>query len=282
MKKSLIVLIGLILLVSCSSKKTPKQLATQHLENAKVLMADGKFMAAKLQIDSISLLYPNQTNEINQGVLLLNEVELKEQRQSKLFLDSAIQVRNAQLEKLGKDFILKPGGVQYKSGRYEHKRQQVKNSYDRTFVKAYLDEKGTFFISSKYAGKSFIYHNQIKVYNEGLYAETQVVPEDGIENRRYTDDGMCWETVHYRHETDNQVAEFIVNNFDKRLKVMYKGKKPYYIVMEQYDKEAIRDAYLMSKLMKETQELDQQLKDTQKRIEELVDESIEIRKALSE
>ncbi len=281
MKKGLIILVATLVLVACNQQKTPKQLAQKKLETAKVLLQQEKFSEAKLHIDSISMLYPNEVYEINEGKLLLNEVELKEQFKSRTFLDSTLNVRNAQLEKLKKDFVLKPGGIQANSGRYVHKRQQVSNSYDRTFVKAYLDESGTFYISSKYAGKSFINHNQIKVYDEGLFAETEVVPVDGIENRRYSDDGMCWETVHYRHDTDNEVAQFIVNNFNQRLKVMFKGGKPYYIVMEKYDKEAIRDAYLMSMLMKETQELSKQLKDTQKRIEELTDESIELRRAQS-
>lgn len=272
MRKYALFILTLLMLTACGEKKTPKQLAEEHLHKAEVLLTAENFTDAKLQIDSIKMLYPNQTPTINKGIVLLNTVELQEQNKSLAYLDSVMLEREKQFVTLKKDFVLTPGSMAKKSGRYVHKRQQVKNSYNRTFIKAYLDEKGTFYITSKYAGSSFIYHDQIKVYDQGLFAETNAVQEDGIENRRYEDGGMKWETVNYRNGADNGVVSFIVNNFDKRLKVQFKGKKSHYIVMEKFDKEAVRDAYLLSLLLVENNQLKTDVSDTKKRIAQLEQE----------
>lgn len=282
MRNFLVILLSLVLLSSCGEKKTPKQLAEEHLAKAQQLLEHENFTDAKLQIDSIKVLYPNQKQAINKGIVLLNTVELEEQRKSLVFLDSVMNSRKDQFENLKKEFVLTEGSMARNSGRYVHKRQQVKNSYDRTFIKAYLDEEGTFYITSKYAGASYIYHNSIKVYNEGLFAETNEVPEDGIDNRRYEDGGMKWETVNYRNGADNGVVSFIINNVDKPLKVQFKGKKYYYIVMEKFDKEAVRDAYLLSQLLLENKRLKTDVADTKKRIAELEKEMEEINELQNE
>lgn len=272
MRYSAIIVFILFILNACGEKKTPKQMAEEHLQKAENLLSAENFTDAKLQIDSIKSLYPNQKSTINKGIVLLNSVELEEQYKSLAYLDSVMQLREKQFVDLKKDFVLTKGSMAKKSGRYVHKRQQVKNSYKRSFIKAYLDEKGTFYINSKYAGSTYIYHDQIKVYDQGLFAETNAVKEDGIENRRYEDGEMKWETVNYRKGTDNGVVSFIVNNFDKRLKVQFKGKKSHYIVMEKFDKEAVRDAYLLSLLLLENKQLKTDVADTKKRITELEQE----------
>ena len=270
------------LMVACGSKKTPAQLANERLQKAKQMLANEQFTEAKLQIDSIRMLYPNEVKVLNQGVLLLNTVELTEQKRSFKYLDSLLQLREKQLIDLKKDFVLKPGGVQKNSGLYVHKRQQVVNSYNRTFVKAYLGEDGTFYISSKYVGKGYIHHNSIRVYDQGVFAETEEIPQDGVDNRIFQDDGQYWETVNYRNGKDNGVVSFIVNNFDKQLKLMFNGKKAHYIVLEKFDKEAIRDSYFLSKLMIETKELRVEVDNTKKRIAVLENEMDQIRSFLNQ
>ncbi len=276
MRNFISILLSLTLFISCGEKKTPKQLAGEHLSKAQHLLQEENFTDAKLQIDSIKALYPNQKEAINKGIVLLNTVELEEQRKSLLYLDSVMNARSEQFESLKKQFVLTEGSMARNSGRYVHKRQQVKNSYHRSFIKAYLDEAGTFYITSKYAGNAYLFHNSIKVYNEGLFAETNVVPEDGVENRRYEDGGMKWETVNYRNGADNGVVSFIINNVDKPLKVQFKGKKYHYIVMEKFDKEAVRDAYLLSQLLLENNRLKTDVANTHKRIEELEREMAQI------
>lgn len=254
-----------LLLISCGGP-TEQELAESHLTKAKIYLNNNAYTNAKFQIDTIRNLYPSQKKILAEGVVLLNTVEIQEQKASLAYFDSTYNARQEQFNKLEKDFILKPSGL------YVHKKQDVNKNYNRTYVKAYLNKNGTFYIASKYFGKSFINHNRIKVYDSGLFAETNAIPDNGIDNRKLEADGDKWETVNYRNGEDNGVVNFIVNNYDKRLKVHYKGKKHHFIVMENHDKTAIRDAFFLSKLITEIEQLKKDISNSKKRIKILEEE----------
>ncbi len=269
MNKTSLIAIALCTLITIACQPSKKERAEKLLAAANQAIATKDYNSAKLKIDSISLCYPEEIETIGEGKILLLRLELTEQKQSLAYYDTLIVKRKATFEELSKSFVYKEGKFKGYAGTYTHKRQQVKNSHDRTFIKAYLDEKGDFYISSHYHSKSHIYHNSIKVYNDGLFAKTEAIPSSSFDNRSFDDGEDYWETVNYRNNTDHGVVSFIVNNYDKTLKVEYIGKKHYYIVMEQFDKEAIRDAYNLSLVIKELSELETNKITTEKRLQEL-------------
>ncbi len=61
---------------------------------------------------------------------------------------------------------------------------------------------------------------------------------------------LKWEKVTYRDGKDNGVIDFIANNTDRRLKAVFLGKEYYYIILEDYDKIAVKDALALSKALK--------------------------------
>ena len=268
MKPLLLTSLFIALFISACGPNTQEK--AQNLLNEADQAAQNKdYNLAKLKVDSIDLLYPNEIEAITKGKNLLLDIELIEQRHSLAYYDTLIVKRQQDFEKLKTSFIYKPGKFEGYVGTYIHKRQQIKNSHDRTYVRAYLDEKGDFYISSRYHGKGHIYHNRIKVYNEGLFAETKAIEEHTFDNRSFDDGEDYWETVNYRNGSDNGVVSFIVNNYDKPLKVQFKGRKHYYIVMEQFDKEAIRDAYNLSLVIKELADLKKKRTETETRIKQI-------------
>lgn len=255
-----------IFLSSCGPSDV--ELAQNKLDYALTLLDSNEYNKAKLVIDTLSEEFPEQTELINQGKKLLNRVELKEQLSSIAYFDSLLVLRQRDIDELKKHFVFKPGPGKGYVGTYVHKRQQVSNSYDRTYIKAVVDENGEFFITSKYHGKNYINHNAIRVYDQGIYAETKEVPE-GVDNRKFDDGEEKWETINYKDEYDNGAAMFIVNNSDKRLKVMFKGKNPYYIVLESFDKDAVKHAYGLSQIIKEKLEIVKNIRASEERIKEL-------------
>lgn len=262
MKQLIPFITALVLLVSCGP--SPQELASERLETAKELLQDKKFNEAKLIIDSLERVFPDQYEIIAQGQKLLGKVEIIEQQKSLIYYDSLLLLQERDFQELKKHFVYKAGNP----GQYTHKRQQVSNSYDRSYIQAHVDDQGKFYISSRFHGKKNIHHHSIKVYNEGLFAETSIIPK-GLDNRSFDDGGEVWETVNYRNGTDNGVVSFIVNNSDQRLKVMYKCKNPYYIVMEQYDKDAVRMAYDMGQIILSMKQLKNDLAITKKRVDVL-------------
>lgn len=256
-----------LLITACGP--SPEEKAQKLLNTAKYAVEGRDYNLAKLKVDSIDLLYPNEIEMIAEGKRLLLNIELVEQKQSLAYYDTLMDKRQDSFEALKKSFVYKAGKFEGYAGTYIHKRQQVKNSHDRSYIRAYLDEKGEFYISSRFHGKGHIHHNRIKVYNEGLFAETKAIDENSFDNRSFDDGEDYWETVNYRNGTDNGVVSFIVNNYDARLKVQFKGKQHHYIVMEQFDKEAIRDAYNLSLVIKELADLTSKRTETEQRIAQI-------------
>lgn len=266
-KSNMLFFFTLILLHSCGPKN--KDLAMQLVNDAEVALSQTKYNVAKLKIDSINLLYPDEIDEIAAGKRLIDKIELVEQEQTLSYFDTLLVKRQAEFDKLVKSFVYKKGKFDGYAATYTHKRQQISNSHDRSYIRAYLDDKGEFYISSRFHGKGRIHHDRVKVYNDGLFAETESIPESSFDNRAYDDGEDYWETVNYRNGTDNDVVSFIVNNYDKTLKVQFKGKKYHYIVMESFDKEAVRDSYNLSLVIKEIIEVKKNIANANERISQL-------------
>jgi hypothetical protein len=200
-------------------------------------------------LDSVIHEFRDLTEEVAFAKRTLESINLLEQERNLKYLDSMIVVKEEELEPLMKNFI--------ESDEYGscpiliHRRQRPENSYNRSFIRAYLNKKGKFYISSRYYGTNWIRHNQIKVYHAGESVTSRVVVEDGIKNRRFEDGDDKWEIVNYQDGADNGIIDFIASNADKPLKVQFIGKEYYYIVMERFDKEAIRDGYETSFVLRE-------------------------------
>ena len=93
------------------------------------------------------------------------------------------------------------------------------------------------------------------------------VPIGDPDNHRSDFMEAKWEKVSYRNGKDNGVIEFIANNTERNLKAVFLGNEYYYIILETYDKEAVRDALALSKAIKRKTKLDAEIKGLQKKIQ---------------
>jgi len=250
------------MLISCGP--SDEEIAADAFNRAQKLYNAKNFNDTKLLLDSIILNMPGQIEYVTKAQDMLSTIKIAEQEHNLAFLDSLLIEKQEALKPLMKNFI--------KSDEYGsktiliHKRQKPENSYGRTFVRAHLDMDGNFYISSRYSGNHYIYHDQIKVYYSGNSAMTEKIEDDGFNNRRYEDGGTYWEIVNYKDGKDNGVIDFIAANWDKSLKVQYKGKKYYYIVMEKFDKEAIRDANEIAVVLKEIKRIKDETKNVKRQL----------------
>ncbi len=249
-------------LFSCGPSE--EEIAADAFKRAQKLYTEKNFNDTKLLLDSIIENMPGQVEYVTKSHDLLRTITIAEQEHNLEFLDSLLVEKQEQLKPMMKNFI--------KSDEYGsktiliHKRQKPENSYNRTFIRAHLDMDGNFYISSRYSGDHYIYHDQIKVYYSGSSAMTEEIPDDGFDNRRYEDGGTYWEIVNYKDGKDNGVIDFIAANWNKSLKVQYRGKKYYYIVMEKFDKEAIRDANEIAVVLKEIKRIKDEIKNVKKQL----------------
>ena len=78
MKKIGLVVLFALLLAGCDDGGEKK--AQENLRKAEAALEKENFNEAKLQIDSIRILYPKAFEARKQGVKLMQQVDLKEQR----------------------------------------------------------------------------------------------------------------------------------------------------------------------------------------------------------
>lgn len=71
-----------------------------------------------MQIDSIRILYPKAFEARKQGVKLMQQVDLKEQQKSLIYLDSMMVVRQAQLDSVKDNFVLEKDTAYQEVGNY--------------------------------------------------------------------------------------------------------------------------------------------------------------------
>ena len=123
------------------------------------------------------------------------------------------------------------------------------------------------YLASVYFGGKPIDHTTIKISTpDGLFAETATIPYDGGLNYHFKDLGNTTEVVTYKAENGMDAIKFINDNADKRLKVEYKGGKPYIIYMAENDKKALVATYQLASTLSDIYQMTREKKKALKRI----------------
>ena len=100
------------------------------------------------------------------------------------------------------------------------------------------------YLASVFYGGHPINHTSIKLSTpDGLYAETASIPYDGGVNYHFKDMGSTTEVVTYKGTNGQDAIKFIYDHAKERIRVEYKGGKPYIIYMAEADKKALVATY---------------------------------------
>ena len=252
-KFGIIALIALVL-TACSGDGEEK--AAQRLKAAEAALAEGDYNEAKVQLDSIKILYPKAFEARRKGIDLMQKVEIKEQEKSIVYLDSLLKIKNAEADVKKKSLTLEKNAEYQTVGNYLHPSQTVENNIRRTYLRAQVSEIGTFALTSIYCGGSFIHHRSIKVTAaDGSFAQTPA-SRDVYES---TDLGMKSEKVDYRMGADGGVANFIYMNKDQNLRIELIGGRRQVITLSAADKNAICKVYELAQTLSAIKQLQKEL-----------------------
>ena len=136
------------LLGACGNSDEEK--AQTFLQAAESAWQAGDYNSAKLQIDSVRILYPKAFEARKQGVKLMQKVELDEQRKSLVYLDSLYQAKQKDFEAMKGNYVLEKDTVYQEIGNYFSPSQTVEKNLNRTFLRAQVSEKGEMLLTSIY------------------------------------------------------------------------------------------------------------------------------------
>lgn len=245
-----------IQLMSCG--KSEKELAAEKLRHAENLFQQGEREQAIQTADSVKMLYKGAIQQV------VAADKFKKRVYSELLFDAQNELDSlkAEIAELEKNFVTEKTEFD-RYTQYIHKRQDFQRRWNKSFIQIYLDERGELYISSNYYGDQLLNHTAIRVYDGDIQAKTDSIPVGSALNHQSDFMNTKWEKVSYIGGKDNGVIEFIANHADNKLKAVFLGKRLYYIILEDYDKQAFIEALALSKALKRQAELKKQLNEYQ-------------------
>ncbi|MCP3896047.1 MULTISPECIES: hypothetical protein [Bacteroides] len=273
MKKGIILVCYALLLASCGNNTTQK--ANEKLAVAQAAFERGDYNEAKIQLDSIKLLYPKEFDTRREGNKLMQQVEIKEQQQSLVYLDSMMQSKQQELKAIVGQYTLEKDATYQEEGNYFWPTQTVEKNLHRSFLRFQVNEQGIMLMTSIYCGKSNIHHFAVKVTApDGTFAETPA-SKDSYET---TDLGEKIEKADFTMGADGNVMSFLYLNRDKNIKVEYIGERKYTFNMTPADRLALTKIYELSQLLSSMEQIKKETEEAKLKIG-FVEKLIERKKA---
>ena len=262
MKKiGLSALLALAFLTGCGDGGEKQ--AQLHLQKAEKALLLENFNEAKLQIDSIKVLYPKAFEARKKGIKLMQQVDLKEQTKTLAYLDSALLVKQAQLDSIKGNFVLEKDTAYQDIGNYFYPTQTVEKSLGRSFLRGQVSELGEMSLTSIYCAGGKLNHTSVKVSVGELFAETPM-SKDSYET---TDLGKTIEKSDYKVGEDGGVVGFIIANQDKNIQLQFVGDKTYRTAMQKNDRKAIVELAELARILSGMEEIRKQQKEASLKIQ---------------
>jgi len=252
MRKILYFIIISVLFMSCGAP-TDEERAQAFLDEARVLYEQKNIEAAKIQLDSIDLLFPKLVKYRRQADTLGWQVELLEIQRNLLYVDSMLPLKTTEVIELKEAFLFEKNEKYESIGTFVYKTLKTESNVGRCYLKPYTDENGKMYIMSYYAGKP-INHNKLHVSADDLFSETQ--PVDKSEQHQYVDFGNSYETVLFRPEVLGDMPDFITLHKSSPIKVTLSGgNRDYSYQLSESDKAIFVKTYQMATVLADLSQL---------------------------
>ena len=248
-------------LLSCENVEKK---AGEKLQTARAAFERGDFSEAKMQIDSIKILYPKAFEARREGIGLMQQVELKEQEKTLVYLDSLLQQKQGELDALKGKFTLEKDAEYQQIGNYLHPSQVIEKNLHRSYLRFQVNETGQMSMTSIYCGPSNIHHISVKVVApDGSFAETPA-SKDSYET---TDLGEKIEKADFKMGEDGNVMGFLYLNKDKNIKVNYQGERSYSTTMSPADRQALAGIYELAQILSSITQIKKEMEEANLKVE---------------
>ena len=261
MKKAVFLACLCCTLFSCSNVEKK---AGEKLRAAREAFQRGDYSEAKIQIDSIKILYPKAFETRREGIGLMQQVELKEREKTLVYLDSMLQDKQKEVDALKKNYTFEKDAEYQRTGNYLHPSQVIEKNLHRSYLRFQVDETGVMSMTSIYCGPHNIHHLAVKVTApDGSFAETPA-SKDSYET---ADLGEKIEKADYKLGEDGNVIAFLNLNKDKNIRVNYLGERSYATVMTPNDRKAVAAVYELAQLLSSITEIKREMEEANLKIE---------------
>ncbi|MDR2859436.1 MAG: hypothetical protein LBV64_03455 [Mediterranea sp.] len=247
----------LLLFTSCGNNDQKR--AAETLALAREAFALENYNEAKRQIDSIKILYPKAFEVRKEGIRMMRQIDLKEQQQGLAYLENALTEKQAAFEAIKGKFVLEKNAEYQEVGNYLFPTQTIERNLNRSYLRFSVNELGVMVMTSIYCGAGNIHHTGVKVTApDGTFAETPT-SEDRYET---SDLGIKTEKADYPLGKDGNVIGFVRLNYDKNIRVEYRGERVYATVMNATDRKAAAELHELSQILSSIEQIKKEIKET--------------------
>ena len=262
MRKCKLIMAGLILILAGCNQDEQK--ASNLLQRAEASFQQGDYAEAKLQIDSVKVLYPKAFDARKAAIKLMQRVDLEEQHRTLTYLDSMMTIKQASLDSIKGKFVLEKDTAYQEIGNYFYPTQVVEKNVGRSFLRAQVSELGEMSLTSIFCAGGKLHHTAVKVSNKDAFAQTPS-SNDSYET---TDLGRAIEKADYKLGNDGGVIGFIVANRDaKSLKLEFIGDRTYRTIMYANDIKAIAEVSDLARVLSSMEEIRKEQKEANLKIQ---------------
>ena len=272
-----------IFLTSCSAGSQEKA-AQARYDGALALVQEGRWDAAKTELDSIHILYRQQVPVRRQAKALQDSITYLEAQRTLAYSDSVLQVLLPQVDPLLKKFRYEKDDKYESNGQYVSRLLTTDRNMQRCFLQAYVGDNRVTRVKSYYYGKGSLVQTEVELCLNGnedcnawqgseyhfyptLSDKKQASPDD-------TDEFHSILTV--EGDPAIELLAFIAGNPEAKIRVRLHGKSvkgkertPYTYVLSKNDKDALTETLQLATLFHDINRLEEMLNTSKKQIEKL-------------
>lgn len=154
--------LGVLLLGSCKGNKAEEQ-ARARVEQARVCIEQGNLEAAKLQLDSVHMLYRQEVAVRREAKVLQDSISLLEAERTAAYADSMLQVLLPQVDPLMKKFRYDKDAKYEDNGQYVSRLLQTTSNTERCFLQAYVGDNRLTRVKSYYFGQGELCQQKVEL-----------------------------------------------------------------------------------------------------------------------
>ncbi|MDR2476014.1 MAG: hypothetical protein LBD45_09185 [Bacteroidales bacterium] len=226
---------------SCSNKEKDAQ---QRLSLAKEYLQQGRYEAARLQIDSLMLIYAGLPEVLRESNKLFWEIEAGEQKLVLNRCDSLLSINQVIADSLKKILCFEKDETYQTAGIYFDKNQRLEIMTKTHGLRFLVNENGDMSVVGVASGQGKGTFSAIKAeVVSGIYSETPALSKNDSNNFN----GEISQTIYFTRGRDNGFIEFLYTYKDEPLKITFLGSsKPFSFLLSSTEKKAMDGVYTLA------------------------------------
>lgn len=250
MKKIFPFLILVLCLAACDNDAKK---AAERVALSQQLIEQNNLNQAKIELDSIHLLFPREVPARRQAKYLQDSIVYIEAQRTLAYSDSLLQPLFPQVDELMKHFRHEKQEKYEDEERYVHQLLNTGSNTTRCFLQVYVNSAFVVTMKSYYYGSRNIKHTDVEISNG-----TEESRESGS---LHSFEAEGWhEITTLPEEASLNLLNFVSAYRQQRLKVSLYGTNGNYIYyLQENEKKALEETYILAVLMKDIHRLEQQI-----------------------